>query len=122
MSLLTLDDFFWGREEARLLFDAISREVDRLGDSTIRVSKSQVAFRRSKNFAVVWMPGQYLTNRATAPLVLTLSFPTRNSSLRWKEITEVGPQRFTHHLALYGQDEVDEEVRNWLQMAWEQAI
>jgi hypothetical protein len=50
---LTIDDFFRGRDDSRRLFDAISREVDRLGDATVRVSKSQVAFRRKKNFAVV---------------------------------------------------------------------
>lgn len=121
MTDLTIDDFFRGREDSRRLFDAVSHEVARLGNATIRVSKSQVAFRRKKNIAVVWIPGQYLTNPPTAPLVLTLSFPTRDSSPRWKEITEVGPQRFTHHLELYRKDEIDEEVRNWLQMAWEQA-
>jgi hypothetical protein len=50
---LTIDDFFRGRDDSRRLFDAISREVDRLGDATVRVSKSQVAFRRKKDFAVV---------------------------------------------------------------------
>jgi len=118
---LTIDDFFRGREDSRRLFDAVSREIDRLGDTMVRVSKSQVAFRRKKNLAVVWIPGRYLTNRPTAPLVLALSFPNRDPSPRWKEITEVGPRRFTHHLELYREGEIDDQVRNWLQMAWEQA-
>jgi hypothetical protein len=118
---LTIDDFFRGKEQSRRLFDAVWREVDRLGDVTVRVSKSQVAFRRRKNFAVVWIPGQYLTNRPTAALVLTLSFPTPDPSPRWKKITEVGPRRFTHHLELYRRGDIDEVVRDWLQMAWEQA-
>jgi hypothetical protein len=117
---LRIDDFFRGREDSRRLFDAISQEVERLGDATVRVSKSQVAFRRKNNFAVVWIPGQYLTNPA-APLVLTLSFPRRDLSPRWKEITEAGPGRFTHHLELYREGEIDEEVRRWLQEAWEGA-
>lgn len=33
----------------------------------------------------------------------------------------VGPKRFTHHLELYRQDEVDDEVSKWLQVAWKQA-
>ena len=121
MSKPDLDDLFRGRVDSRELFDAVSREVKRLGDATIRVSKSQVAFRRKKNFALVWIPGLYLTTRPTAPLVLTLSFPTPDLSHRWKEITKVGPRRFTHHLELYTTDEIDDEVRNWLHMAWQQA-
>jgi hypothetical protein len=118
---LTIDDFFRGRDDSRRLFDTVARQVDRLGGATIRVSKSQVAFRRKKNFALVWIPGQYLSNRPTAPLVLTISFPTRDPSPRWKSITEVRPNLFTHHLELYRKNEIDDEVRKWLQVAWEQA-
>ena len=121
MSDLTIDDFFRGKEDSRKLFDAISREVDHLGDATVQVSKSQVAFRRRKSFALVWIPGQYLSNRRTAPLVLTLSFPTRDASPRWKEITEAGANRFTHHLELYRKEDVDDDVRRWLRATWEQA-
>ena len=121
MSDLTIDDFFRSRDDSRQLFDAVSHQVARVGDATIRVSKSQVAFHRKKTFALVWVPGQYLKDRPTAPLVLTLSFPKRDPSPRWKMITEVGPKRFTHHLELYRKDEIDEEVRHWLQVAWEDA-
>jgi hypothetical protein len=121
VSDLTIDDFFRDRDDSRLLFDSIVRQVDRLGGAKIRVSKSQVAFRRKKNFALVWIPGQYLTNRTTAPLVLTLSFPICDPSPRWKSVTEVGPKRFTHHLELYRKNDVDDEVGKWLQLAWEQA-
>lgn len=122
MSDLTIDDFFRGRDDSRRLFDAVARQVERLGDAAIRVSKSQIAFRRKKNFALVWIPGQYLTNRPTCPLVLTISIPMRNPSARWKEIIEVGPKRFTHHLELYRKNEVDDEVRQWLKEAWERAV
>ena len=53
MSDLTIDDFSRGKEDSRQLFDAIPREVDRLGDATVQVSKSQVAIRRRKKFALV---------------------------------------------------------------------
>lgn len=121
MSDLTIDVFFQDRDDSRRIFEAVSRQVNRLGNATIRVSKSQIAFRGKKNFALVWIPGQYLKNRPTAPLVLSLSFPKRDPSPRWKEITEVGPKRFTHHLELHRKNEVDEEVHRWLQAAWESA-
>jgi hypothetical protein len=41
-----------------------------------------------------------------------------SESPRWKEIVEANPGRFTHHLELYSKDDVDEELRSWLQDAW----
>lgn len=118
---MTIDHFFHDRVDSRRLFDVISNEIEHLGDAEIRVSKSQIAFRRKKNFALVWIPGHYLKNCPTPPLVLTLSFPERDASPRWKEITEINPNRFTHHLELYGEEEIDEEVRSWLRIAWDEA-
>jgi hypothetical protein len=66
------------------------------------------------------MPEMYL-HRKAAPLVLTVSLRSRDSSPRWKEIVEVRPGRFTHHLELYAPEEVDDAVRGWLQEAWQLA-
>ena len=121
MSTLAIDNFFRGLDDSRQLFDAVASQIALLGEATIRVFSSQIAFRRSKNFAVVWVPGKYLKDRQTSPLVLTLSFPKRDPSPRWKEITYVTPKRFTHHLELYRLNEVDEQICDWLRVAWEAA-
>jgi hypothetical protein len=86
----------------------------------VRVTKSQVAFRRTRAFAWAWMPGMYLRGD-TAPLVLSVALRRRDASPRWKEIVEPAPGRFMHHLALYSPTEIDGDVLRWLQEAWEQA-
>lgn len=116
-----LDAFFKGRAVSKRLFESVAREMARLGQAQIRVSKSQVAFRRRKNAALVWIPGQYLKDRPVAPLVLTLSFPRPDASPRWKQITAVAPKRFTHHLELHHGREIDGQVRRWLRRAWDDA-
>jgi predicted transport protein len=113
---MTVDEFFEGREESKRLFDAIERQVARLGDVTVQVSKSQIAFRRKRNFAIVWVPGKYLDGRV-APLVLTISFSYRDPSNRWKQIVQAGPRRFTHHLEVFKASDIDAEVREWLRLA-----
>jgi hypothetical protein len=115
---MTLDDFFSGQPESRDLFEAVRQAIEAIGPTEIRVTKSQVAFWRSKPFAWVWIPGQYLRRKA-ALLVLTLGFPSRDPSTRWKSIVEPAPSRFTHHLELYSVADIDEEVRHWLRQAWE---
>ena len=117
---MVLDEFFSGFEESRRVFDALQAAVDCLGPVEVRVTKSQVAFRRRRTFAWAWVPARYLRG-ASAPLVLTLSFARRDGSSRWKEIVEPAPGRFTHHLELHAASEIDHEVLSWLQEAWEDA-
>ncbi len=119
---MTPDEFFGDQALSKALFAAICREVDAIGEASLRVTKSQIAFARRRAFAAVWMPGQYLKGRPTAPLVLTVFLPYRDESPRWKEIVEPAPGRFTHHLELYDAAGIDQAVRRWLQRAWDVAL
>jgi hypothetical protein len=116
-----VDRFFAERALAKTIFAAVRREVEALGETSLRVTKSQIAFRRRRSFACVWIPGQYLKGRRTAPLVLTVFLSWRDGSSRWKQIVEPASGRFTHHLELYDTADVDDEVRGWLHQAWEAA-
>ena len=117
---LTLDEYFAGQDDSRCIFEALCEAIDSLGPVQVRITKSQIAFRRRKAFAWAWMPGKYLHGQH-APLVLTLSFSHRDASPRWKEIVEPSPGRFTHHLELYSTADIDDQVRAWLQEAWSAA-
>jgi hypothetical protein len=117
---MTLDEFFARQPHSRALFDALRALVEALGPVELRVTKSQVAFRRRKAFAWAWMPAQYL-RRPAAPLVLTLALRHRDASPRWKQVVEPAPGRFTHHLELYSTNDLDDEVRAWLRAAWLEA-
>ncbi len=117
----TPDEFFSDKALAKQLYEAVRQAIASLGEAGIRVGKSQIAFRRRIAFAWVWMPGQYLTGRPTAPLVLSVGLRRRAESPRWKQVVESAPGRFTHHLELYAVPDVDAEVRAWLREAWEAA-
>lgn len=113
---MTLDEFFTGYEESRPLFDAVQALVDSLGETELRVTKSQIAFVQGRPFAWAWVPGRYLGG-SYAPLVLSVVLPARDASARWKEVVEPAPGRFMHHLELRAASELDSEVLEWLQTA-----
>lgn len=113
-----VDDFFRDRPASRQLYEAVAGLIDEIGPTERSVTKSQIAFRRARPFAWVWMPGQYLRGPRTAPLVLSLVFPQRDPSPRWKEIIEPARGRFMHHLEIYSADDLDGEVSDWLRSAW----
>jgi hypothetical protein len=114
---MTPDEFFAGYEASRSIFDALHRTIEALGPAELRVTKSQISFRRRRAFAWAWTPDRYLHGRH-APLALTVALRRRDPSPRWKQIVEPVPGRFTHHLELYSVAEVDEQVRVWLREAW----
>ncbi len=118
---MDIDELFSGREQARLLFEAVRAAIEAAGPSRMRVSKSQIAFRRRRGFAWVWIPGRYLRYSNTAPLVFSLTLPYRDTSPRWKQVVEPYPGRFIHHLEIYGAGEIDDEVKGWLNLAWSTA-
>jgi hypothetical protein len=115
---MDVHEFFGEHAESKLIFDEVWRTASSLGPLELRVTKSQVALVRDKPFAWVWIPAMYL-RRDSALLVLTFSFREPRPWSRWKEIYEAAPRRFTHHLELWSPEDVDEEVRAWLQEAWE---
>lgn len=116
-----LTAFFRGRPAARRLFAAVNDAVAAAGQSTMRVTKSQIAFRRKRAFAWAWTPDRWLRADDVAPLVLSVALPRRVRSKRWKAVVEPRPKRFMHHLELYTADDVDDEVRTWLLEAWADA-
>lgn len=117
---MTLDQYFNGNGESRQLFESLREVIETFDGVKMRVTKSQVAFYRRKAFAWAWMPGQYVRGRV-APLVLTLSLPFQDSSPRWKEIVEPRPGWFIHHLELYSLDNIDNQVHDWVWIAWTNA-
>jgi hypothetical protein len=102
------------------VYEKVRAIVDRLGPFDVRVSKSQVAFRRRRGFAYLWMPGKYL-RKPTAEVVLSIALGRLDESRRFKEVVHPAPAHWMHHLEIHGLGDVDEEVADWLREAAERA-
>ena len=87
---------------------------------TVRTSRSQVAFRRRRGFAYLWVPGRYL-NRPAAPVVLSIALGRALTSARFKEVAHPAPKVWMHHLELHTAEELDDEVAAWLREAADRA-
>lgn len=116
---LALSRLFEGDAEGLTLFDAVAALVASLGPSGLRVTKSQVSFRRRRGFAFVWRPGRYV--KSAVPAVLSIALPRRLASDRFKEIAHPSPSVWMHHLELHDVSDIDDEVRRWLLEAYANA-
>lgn len=91
-----------------------------LGPTRLRLSASQVTWARRRGFAFLWLPGRWLGSRA-APAVLSIAAARPIPSSRWKQVVEVRPGLWMHHLELAGAGDVDVEVAAWLDEAYRDA-
>ena len=115
----TPESFFEGHPDGLAVYRAVAERVAAVGDAQVRVTRSQIAFRRRRGFAWVWRPGQYLSS--TVPAVLSVALSRRVESGRVKQVVQPSPRVWMHHLELASPDEVDDEVAGWLREAWVEA-
>lgn len=113
-------DFLAGHPMAQAVFDRVQSVLADAGGCSVRVGRSQVAFRRRRGFAYLWLPGQYLA-RPAAEVVLTVALGRHDPSPRWKQIAHPAGAHWIHHLEVHDPADVDEEVAGWLREAAERA-
>jgi hypothetical protein len=118
---MTAETYLEPYPEAGPIFDAVRLAVRALGGVTEHASTSQIAYRRARTFAWVWVPRKYLRRDGLAPLVLSVALRRRDDSARWKQVVEPRADRFTHHVELRQASEVDDDVHRWLAEAWGEA-
>jgi len=106
-------------EAGRAVLRAVTDVVEALGEHEVRVSRSQVAFRRRRGFAYVWRPGRYV--RSDVPAVLSLALDHELRDDRFKEVVHLSVRGWMHHLELASPAEVDHQVRGWLRLAYDAA-
>ena len=99
------------------VFEIVADRVADLGGAELRVSTTQIGWARRRGFAFLWNPQRWLGQRG-APLVLTLGLPERDPTPRWKEVVEIRPGLYTHHLEVRAVEDVDDEVLTWVDRAY----
>ena len=117
---MTPEEFFDGNPLGWSAYERVSSLLRALGDFEVRVSKSQVAFRRSRGFAYLWLPGRYLAH-PQAPVVLSFALGREDRSARFKQVSHPSPKHWMHHVEIHDPDDLDDEVATWLREAYDRA-
>lgn len=114
---MELDAFLGDSALARSVFEMVDRSLSQFDDVAIRTTKSQIAFKRRRGFAHIWLPGMYL-DRPNAEVVLSIALDRELASPRFKEIAHPSSGIWQHHLEVQNIDDLDNEVRDWLVAAY----
>ena len=112
--------FFDGHPDALEILRAVRAILGGIGPFEVRVTRSQVAFRRRKAFAWLWLPGRWL-RKPGAEVVLSIALGEPEPSTRFKEVVHPSPNVWMHHLEIHRLGDLDEEVAGWLRWAYERS-
>ncbi len=121
MAPTTPEEFFAGSERSLAVFRRVEELVNHAGlPYAVRTSKSQVAFRRRRGFAFLWIPGRYVRN-PTAEVVLSIALDRQVPCERFKQVAHPAPSVWMHHVEIETLDDLDGEVEGWLHEAADHA-
>lgn len=111
--------FFDGKPQALFLYETFEEKLfSMLGDVTVKVQKTQIAFANRYNFAFVsFLPVRKAKDRPDTYIVVTFGLKHRVESPRIDGAVEPYPNRWTHHVLISQIEEIDEELMGWVKEA-----
>jgi len=108
--------FFDGRPDRLALYQAFFQKLNAaFPEASVKVQKSQISFYGTHLFAMVSIPKR----KKDPGIVVTFGLGRREPSARVGVAVEPYPNRWTHHVTITGENELDAELMGWLQESWD---
>ena len=112
--------FFDGRPAELALYQALERAmVARFPEAAAKVQKSQISFYHKHLFAAASLPLRRRKEWPKECLLVTFGLSHRLSSPRIAVAVEPYPNRWTHHVVVAREEEIDGELLDWLAEAYD---
>ncbi len=106
--------FFDNRPDALALYQALEKGLEQITpEASVKVQKSQISFYDGGLFAMASLPRR----KRDPGLVVSFGLGRREPSPRISVAVEPYPGRWTHHVLVTGEDEIDGELLGWLREA-----
>ena len=94
--------------------------LKQIPDVKIKVSKTQISFSNKRGFAFVsFNPCRRAKERPNIWMTVTFGLSYRKDSPRIDVVTEPYPNRWTHHVMVGSEEEIDDELMGWIYEAAE---
>lgn len=101
------------------LYAALREKLERAyPDMDVRVAKTQISFRNRHVFAMASLPWRKVKGWPEAYLLVSFGLPYRKESPRIAQAVEAYPNRWTHHVLVVTEDEIDDTLMSWLDEAF----
>ena len=112
--------FFEGHPAELALYEVLfARMEERFPDARVKVQKSQISFYGRHLFAAASLPVRRKKDWPRECLVVTIGLSHPLDSPRAAVTVEPYPGRWTNHVLLSREEEIDEELMEWLREAYD---
>ena len=112
--------FFDGKPAELALYQALERAMEaRFPEASVKVQKSQISFYHKHLFAAASLPLRRRKEWPKECLLVTFGLSRRLSSPRIAVAVEPYPNRWTHHVVVAREEEIDGELLDWLAEAYD---
>ena len=94
--------------------------LEQIPDVKIKVSKTQISFSNKRSFTFVsFNPCRRAKERPNVWMTVTFGLSYQKDSPRIDAATEPYPNRWTHHVMVGSEEEIDIELMGWIREAAE---
>ena len=112
--------FFDGKPLELALYEALFRHLEmEFSEASVRVQESQISFYGRHLFSAASLPVRRKKSWPEHCIVLTIGLSHQLDSPRVAVAIEPYPGRWTHHILLSDEAQIDGELLGWLREAWE---
>lgn len=112
--------FFDGHPAELALYEALFRAMEQAFPAgRVKVQKTQISFYGRHLFAAASLPVRRRKDWPKICLVVTLGLGYRLDSPRVAAASEPYPGRWTHHILVSEEGQIDGELMGWLREAWD---
>ena len=119
--MISGDELFFFNEKTAALppYEAfVKRLLAEIENVTVKVQKTQITFSNRHNFAFVsFLPARKAKDRPETYITVTFGLRYKKESPRIDVASEPYPNRWTHHLLISSEEEIDDELMGWIKEA-----
>jgi len=112
--------FFDGKPAELSLYQALFARMEAaFPEASVKVQKSQISFYNRRLFAAASLPVRRRKDWPRECILVTIGLSHRLASPRVAVAVEPYPNRWTHHVPVSREEQIDEELLGWLREAYE---
>lgn len=112
--------FFNGKPRQLALYETLFARLEKdFPAASVKVQKSQISFYGRRLFAAASLPVRRRKGWPEECILVTFGLGAQVVHDRIAVAVEPYPNRWTHHVVVANEDEVDGQLMDWLRAAWD---
>ncbi len=118
---MTTEELLFFEKMPRMLplYEKLKRELEKAyPDMGLKVTKTQISFRSRYVFAMASLPYRRRKGWPKEYLLVSFGLQYKKESPRIAQSVEAYPNRWTHHVLVESEEDIDKELMDWIAEAY----